>query len=45
LRRRALTDSALDKGAARRDSSYGYGIVQAKAALQLLGLGSCTIKP
>jgi serine protease len=43
--RKALTQTALDKGTAGRDNSYGYGIVQAKAALELLGLGSCTLKP
>ena len=35
--REALRATALDKGAAGRDDSYGYGIVQAKAAYDLLG--------
>jgi serine protease len=42
--RNALTSTARDKGTAGRDSSYGYGIVQAAAAAQALGTGSCTIK-
>ena len=43
--RNALTAGARDVGATGRDSSYGYGIVQAVGAVQKLGLGSCTIKP
>ncbi len=35
--RNAMDATAKDKGAAGRDSSYGYGIVQAKAALDNLG--------
>lgn len=42
--RDALDSSARDKGAAGRDNVYGFGIVQAKGALQLLGSGSCTVK-
>jgi subtilisin family serine protease len=42
--RDALDSSARDKGAAGRDIVYGFGIVQAKGALQLLGPGSCTVK-
>jgi subtilisin family serine protease len=42
--RSALQASARDKGAAGRDTSYGFGIVQGKAALQRLGLGSCTVQ-
>ena len=42
--RNALTGTALDKGAAGRDNSYGFGIVQAKAALLSLGVGSCTVQ-
>jgi serine protease len=34
--RQALTNSAEDLGAAGRDPSYGYGLVQAKAALDAL---------
>jgi serine protease len=34
--RQALTSSAQDLGAAGRDNSYGYGLVQAKAALDAL---------
>jgi subtilisin family serine protease len=44
--RNALTSTALDKGSPGRDNSYGFGIVQAKAAL-MLGLGSsgsCTVQ-
>jgi serine protease len=44
--RNALTSTARDKGAPGRDNSYGFGIVQAKAAL-LIGLGgsgpSCVV--
>ena len=42
--RDALDSTARDKGAAGRDNVYGFGIVQAKGALQLLGSGSCTVK-
>jgi serine protease len=42
--RNALTATALDKGTAGRDNSYGFGIVQAKAALLSLGAGSCTVQ-
>lgn len=42
--RAALNGSAKDKGAAGRDTVFGYGIVQAKAALDLLGYGSCSLK-
>ena len=34
--RNALTSSAKDKGTVGRDSSFGYGIVQAKAAYEAL---------
>ncbi|PKO06433.1 MAG: peptidase S8 [Chloroflexi bacterium HGW-Chloroflexi-3] len=37
--REALTASALDLGAAGRDNAYGYGLVQAKAALDYLAGG------
>ena len=33
--------SALDKGAAGRDTKYGYGIVQAKAAVDRIGTRGC----
>ncbi|WP_243338725.1 S8 family serine peptidase [Anaeromyxobacter soli] len=42
--RNALDATAKDVGAAGRDTSYGYGIVQAKAALVSLGLGSCQVR-
>jgi serine protease len=42
--RDAMTSTALDKGTRGRDNSYGFGIVQAKAALLKLGLGSCTVQ-
>jgi serine protease len=35
--RNAMNATAKDKGAAGRDTSYGYGIVQARAALAVLG--------
>lgn len=35
--RNALTSSAKDEGVAGRDTSYGFGLVQAKAAVQALG--------
>ncbi|KZN69316.1 S8 family serine peptidase [Pseudoalteromonas luteoviolacea] len=37
--RAALNATAKDKGAAGRDTSYGYGIVQAKAAYDYLAQG------
>ncbi len=37
--RTALQSSALDLGTAGRDNSYGYGLVQAKAAITALGGG------
>ncbi|MBW6474412.1 MAG: S8 family serine peptidase, partial [Anaerolineaceae bacterium] len=40
--RNALTGSALDLGNAGRDVYYGFGLVQAKAALDLLGWSSPT---
>ncbi|HUP46277.1 MAG TPA: S8 family serine peptidase [Thermoanaerobaculia bacterium] len=41
--RSALQQTAQDLGAAGRDTSYGYGLVQAKAAYDLLAGGStCT---
>lgn len=39
--RDALNTTAKDKGAAGRDTSYGYGIVQAKAAYDYLAASSC----
>ena len=39
--RDALNASAKDKGAAGRDTSYGYGIVKAKAAYDYLANSSC----
>jgi subtilisin family serine protease len=44
--RNALTSTARDKGAAGRDASYGFGIVQAKNALLtgLGGPGSCAVQ-
>ena len=43
--RNALTSTARRQGTAGRDNSYGYGIVQARAAALALGTGSCSIKP
>lgn len=41
--RNAMNATALDKGAAGRDNAYGYGIVQAKAAVASLGASAhCT---
>lgn len=41
--RDAMNTTAMDQGAAGRDTSYGYGIVQAKAAIEALGAsGFCT---
>ena len=37
--RNALTQTAEDLGAVGRDTSYGYGLVRAKAALDILGGG------
>ena len=39
--RNSLNLSALDKGAAGRDTKYGYGIVQAKAAVDRIGTRGC----
>ncbi|RZQ51646.1 alkaline serine protease [Pseudoalteromonas phenolica] len=39
--RDALNATAKDKGSAGRDTSYGYGIVQAKAAYDYLANSSC----
>ena len=38
--RDAMTTTAFDLGAAGRDTSYGYGLVQAKSALTSLGGGT-----
>ena len=38
----ALTSTALDKGKVGRDNGYGYGIVDALAAIQYLELKSST---
>jgi serine protease len=38
--RAALQATALDRGATGRDNAYGYGIVQAKQALDALGGGA-----
>jgi len=40
--RNALTASAQDLGATGRDVYYGYGLVQARAALEYLGYGGTT---
>jgi len=40
--RNALTATALDLGTAGRDVYYGYGLVQARAALEYLGYGGST---
>ena len=41
--RDTMNATALDKGAAGRDNQYGYGIVQAKAAVDSLGASTvCT---
>ena len=42
--RNGLNATAKDKGAAGRDTSFGYGIVQAKNFLDTYGWGSCTPK-
>lgn len=39
--RNALNATAEDKGSAGRDTSYGYGIVKAKAAYDYLQNSSC----
>ena len=41
--RAALTSTARDLGDPGRDNAYGFGVVQAKAALLSLGLGTCTV--
>jgi serine protease len=43
--RNALDQTAKDNGTFGRDNSYGFGIVQAKAALMSLGTESCTVLP
>lgn len=43
--RDALAATAKDAGAPGRDSSYGFGIVQARDALVSLGMGSCRVRP
>lgn len=43
--RAAMTSTALDLGAAGRDVAYGYGLVQAKAALDFLGGGTVDNPP
>lgn len=42
--RDGLNLSALDKGTAGRDTSFGYGIVQAKNFLDMFGWGTCSLK-
>jgi subtilisin family serine protease len=42
--REGLNQSAKDKGAAGRDGSFGYGIVQAKNFLDTFGWGACSAK-
>ena len=42
--RNGLNLTAKDKGAAGRDTSFGYGIVQAKNFLDLYGWGDCSPK-
>ncbi|NOU50159.1 S8 family serine peptidase [Pseudoalteromonas sp. JBTF-M23] len=39
--RKVLNNTAKDKGAAGRDTSYGYGIVQAKAAYDYIAQNGC----
>ncbi|CAH9062505.1 hypothetical protein PSECIP111951_03645 [Pseudoalteromonas holothuriae] len=39
--RSVLNNTAKDKGAAGRDTSYGYGIVQAKAAYDYIAQNGC----
>ncbi|MFC3033843.1 S8 family serine peptidase [Pseudoalteromonas fenneropenaei] len=43
--RAALNATAKDKGAAGRDTSYGYGIVRAKAAYDYLTANGCDGQP
>lgn len=44
--RDTMNATALDKGAAGRDTAYGFGIVQAKAAVEALGgSGFCVTSP
>ena len=40
--RSAMTTTALDLGTAGRDSSYGFGLVQAAAAVAAIGGGGCS---
>lgn len=41
--RNAMNSTARDKGAAGRDNAYGYGIVQARTAIESLGVSTyCT---
>jgi hypothetical protein len=39
-----LNLSAKDKGAVGRDTSFGYGIVQATDFLDMFGWGACSAK-
>ena len=39
--RSALNNTAMDRGAAGRDNSYGYGVVQAKSAVDYLEQFGC----
>lgn len=41
--RLALRESALDLGAAGKDDAYGYGVVQAKAAVEWLNQHGCEL--
>lgn len=43
--RQVLNTTAKDKGQAGRDTSYGYGIVQAKAAVDYLNANGCNGEP
>ncbi|WP_305852102.1 pre-peptidase C-terminal domain-containing protein [Aliikangiella sp. G2MR2-5] len=43
--RKALNDSAEDLGSSGRDQSYGYGLVQAKAAVDYLAQYGCEGNP
>jgi serine protease len=43
--RTAMQQSALDRGDPGRDATYGYGIVQARAALELLCGAGCPAPP
>lgn len=40
--RAALNASAKDLGAAGRDTAYGFGLVQAKAAVDYLNANTCS---